>query len=120
MNNLLLFTGGIAVPFVSLIVGIILWRNPPSRNPLFGFRTKLSMSGDKIWYTAQRLCGRLLTAVCAPLTLIAAAVMLHIGSFDNDGKFIVMCAAVGVETAALAAVNFAAERLLKKDGEHDE
>lgn len=119
MNDFLVFAGGVAVPFVTVIMGIILWRNPPGRNAFFGFRTKLSMSGDELWYFAQRYCGRLLTAVFAPLTVIAAvAVSVLLGKgLDGDGKFIAMCVMIGVEVIALAAVNIAAERRVKKEGE---
>lgn len=119
MNDFLVFTGSIAVPLVTVIMGIILWRNPPGRNAFFGFRTKLSMSCDELWYFAQRYCGRLLTAVFAPLTVIAAAAAaLLLGKgLDGDGKFIMLCVMIGVEVIALAAVNIAAERRLKKEGE---
>lgn len=119
MNDFLIFAGVVAVPLVSLVMGIILWLNPPNRNAFFGFRTKLSMSGDELWYTAQRYCGRLLTAVFAPLTVVAAvasAVLLGKG-VDGDGKFIAMCVMIGVEVITLAAVNIAAELWLKKEGE---
>ncbi|GEM_PF-5383275 len=122
MGDFLIFTGGVAVPLAALIVGIILWRNPPMRNAFFGFRTKLSMSGDEIWYAAQRYCGRLMTAVFVPLTVVVttvSAVLLKNG-LDSNGKFILMCISVGVEIAALAAVNIAAGRLLKKAGERNE
>lgn len=80
------------------------------------------MSSDVLWHTAQRLCGRLLTAVCAPLTVAVTAVsaVLLKNGLDSNGKFILMCVSVGVEIAALAAVNFAVERLLKKEGERNE
>lgn len=119
MNDFLVFTGSVAVPLVTVIMGLILWRNPPGRNALFGFRTKLSMSGDELWYSAQRYCGRLQTAVFAPLTVIAAvsvSVLLGKG-LDDDGKFMLLCVTIGVEIIALAAVNIAVELWLKKEGE---
>lgn len=117
MKDFLFFSGGIALPLITLITGIILWLKPPERNSFFGFRTKLSMSGDELWYAAQRYCGRLLTAVFAPLTVIAAAVSAAALGMDSDGKFIAICVMTGVEIIALAAVNIAAERRLKKEGE---
>lgn len=119
MNDFLVFTGGIAVPLVTVIMGIILWRIPPGRNAFFGFRNKLSMSCDELWYFAQRYCGRLLTAVCAPLTVIAAvSVLILLGNgLDGGGKFVLLCVTIGVEIIALAAVNIAVELWLKKEGE---
>lgn len=116
MNDFLFFTGGIAVPLISLITGIALWLKPPERNSFFGFRTKLSMSSDESWYAAQRYCGRLLTAVFSLLTVISAAVSAAAFGMDSDGKFIAICVMTGVEVIALAAVNIAAERWLKKRG----
>lgn len=115
MKDFLFFSGGIAVPLISLITGIALWLKPPERNAFFGFRTKLSMSGDELWYAAQRYCGRLLTAVFAPLTVIAAAVSAAVLGMDSDGKFIAICVMTGVEIIALAAVNIAVERRLKRE-----
>lgn len=122
MSDFLILAAAAAVPFVSAVTGIILRRNPPGRNVIFGFRTKLSMSCDELWNTAQRLCGRLLTAVCAPLTVAVTAVsaVLLKNGLDSNGKFILMCVSVGVEIAALAAVNIAVERLLKKAGGRSE
>lgn len=119
MNDFLVFTGSVAVPLVTVIMGLILWRNPPGRNALFGFRTKLSMSGDELWYSAQRYCGRLLTTVFAPLTVIAAvSVLILLGNgLDGGGKFVLLCVTIGVEIIALAAVNIAVELWLKKEGE---
>ena len=117
MNDFLFLTVGIAVPLAALITGIILWLKPPERNAFFGFRTKLSMSSDELWYAAQRYCGRLLTTVFAPLTIIATAVSAAALGMDSDGKFIVILVMTGVEVIALAAVNIAAERWLKKEGE---
>ena len=117
MKDFLFFSGGIAVPLMSLITGIALWLKPPGRNTFFGFRTKLSMSGDELWYAAQRYCGRLLTAVFAPLTVIAVVVSAAVLGMDSDGKFIAILVMTGVEVIALAVVNIAAERRLKKEGE---
>lgn len=117
MNDFLFFSGGIALPLISLITGIALWLKPPERNSFFGFRTKLSMSSDELWYAAQRYCGRLLSAVFAPLTVIAAAVSAALLDLDSDGKFISILVMTGVEVIALAAVNIAAERWLKRERE---
>lgn len=117
MKDFLFFSGGIAVPLILLITGIALWLKPPERNAFFGFRSKLSMSGDEFWYAAQRYCVRLLTAVFAPLTVIAASVSAAVLGMDSDGKFIAICVITGVEVIALAAVNIAAERWLKRESE---
>lgn len=117
MNDLLFFSGGIAAPLITLITGIALWLKPTGRNSFFGFRTKLSISGDELWYAAQRYCGRLPTAVFAPLPSIAAAVSAAVLGMDSGGKFIAILVMTGVEVIALAAVNIAAERRLKKEGE---
>ena len=117
MKDFLFFIGGTAVPLAALIIGIILWFKPPARNSIFGFRTKLSMSGDELWYAAQRYCGRLLTAVFTPLTVIAATVSAAALYMDSDGKFIAICVMTGVEFIALAAVNIAVERRLKREDE---
>ena len=117
MNDFLFFTGGIAVPLAAFVIGIILRFKPPARNSLFGFRNKLSMSSDELWYTAQKYCGRLLMAVFAPLTIISALVSMAVLGADSNGKFIAILVMTVVEIIALAAVNIAAERRLKKEGE---
>ena len=117
MKDFLFFTGGIAVPLAALVIGIILRFKPPARNAYFGFRNKLSMSSDELWFSAQRFCGRLLTAVFAPLTIISVLVSIAVLGADSDGKFIAILVMTGIEIIALAAVNIAAERRLKKEGE---
>ena len=119
MKDFLFFTGGIAVPLAALVVGIILRIKPPARNSVFGFRNKLSLSGDELWYAAQKFCGRLLTAIFAPLTVIAGAVSALVIGLDSNCKFIAILVMTVVEIIALAAVNIVAERWLKKEGERN-
>ncbi len=122
MSDFLFFTGGIALPLVSLITGIILWRNPPGRNAFFGFRSKLSMSDDDIWQLAQTYCGRLMTAVFSAMTALAVIVNALVLAFgaDGDGKFTACVVLLGVSIAALIFVNIAVDKRLKKAGEPNE
>ncbi len=122
MSDFLFFTGGIALPLVSLIMGIILWRNPPGRNAFFGFRSKLSMSDDDIWQLAQTYCGRLMTAVFSVMTALAVIVNTLVLAFGADGdvKFTACVVLLGVSIAALIFVNIAVDKRLKKAGEPNE
>lgn len=115
MTNAAFFLGGIALPLAAMIIGFVLWKNPPGINNGFGFRTKLSKSSDEAWYFAQRYAGRLLVCVSVPLLAVSALVCgiccaVNIGS---DGKFGVLLVLVLTGIIAIAAVNAVTDQKLK-------
>ncbi len=65
----------VLVPLVQLVAGLLMWLRPPARiNPIYGYRTKLSMKNEDTWAFAHRHCGRLWTFVGLGLLLLSAAV----------------------------------------------
>lgn len=83
------FVPAILIALVSapLILGLV------PRNPVYGVRTRKTLSDDRIWYPVNRLGGWLLLASSALYVLISAVVpyeapagslavwLLHLGAF---------------------------------------
>lgn len=115
MTDAEFFLGGIILPLVTMIMGFILWKNPPGINNGFGFRSRLSKSSEEAWYYAQRYSGKMLVYVSIPTLVISAllcgiCLALKIGS---DGKFGVILVIVIVGIAEIAAVNAITDQKLK-------
>lgn len=115
MTDAAFFLGGIALPLVTMIMGFILWKNPPGINNGFGFRTRLSKSSEEAWYFAQKYSGRLLVYVSVPTLVIAVllcgiCLALKIGS---DGKFGMISVIVVIGIVEIAAVNAVTDQKLK-------
>ena len=54
----------VLVPLVQLVAGLFMWLRPPRRiNPIYGYRTALSMKNEDTWAFAHWHCGRLWTVV---------------------------------------------------------
>lgn len=115
MNNAAFILCGIALPLVTLIMGAILWKNPPGINRGFGFRTKLSQSTNEAWYFAQKYSGRLLVFVSVPTLVISALVCVIVAAcgISSDSKFGVIFVIVIVGIIELAAVNALTDSKLK-------
>lgn len=115
MTDAAFFLGGIALPLAAVIMGFILWKNPPGINNGFGFRTKLSKSSDEAWYFAQRYAGRLMVCVSVPLLAVSALVcgICAAHGIGSDGKTGVILVLVLTGIIAIAAVNAATDQKLK-------
>lgn len=115
MTDAVFFLCGIALPFAAMIIGFILWKNPPGINQGFGFRTALSKSSDEAWYFAQRYLGRLLVCMSVPLLAVSALVcgICSACGISSDGKFGVLLVLVLAGVIAIAAVNGVTDSKLK-------
>lgn len=119
LNEIALLCGFAALPAVTLVAGIILMKNPPAINGVFGFRTKLSMSNENIWRFAQTLSGKLFVMIFAPLTVISAAVFFAVKSQNEDVKFAVFIAFLAVNIMAIALVNLRVGSVLRRKFDED-
>ncbi len=117
MNNVGFVLGGAAVPLVSLICGLILWKAPPARNAFFGYRSKISMQSEQMWYFAQTIAGKRMTAVCAPTVVVFVAVCVFVAAnnYSGDVKFWTLITLVIISILELAAVNISVGRSLMSD-----
>lgn len=115
MTNAAFFLGGIALPLAAMIMGFVLWKNPPGINNGFGFRTELSKSSDEAWYFAQKYVGRLMVCVSVPLLAVSALVcgICAASGIGSDGKFGVLLVLVLTGIIAIAAINAATDQKLK-------
>lgn len=92
---------------------------PKSINPVFGYRTTMSMKNKTTWEFAHHYCGRLWRVTgCIMLPLTVAAMLLLLGKDDdtvgNAGALICL-----LQTAFLTAPIFPTERALKKTFDAD-
>lgn len=117
MNSIGFVLGGAAVPLASLICGLILLKAPPARNAFFGYRSKISMQSEQMWYFAQTISGKRMTAVCAPTVVVFAAVCVYVAAnnYNGDVKFWTLITLVIISILELAAVNISVGRSLMSD-----
>lgn len=57
-DNIIFLICAAPVPLVMLIIGIVMWKNPPSPGSI-GYKTTRAYSSDEAWYFAQTTWGRL-------------------------------------------------------------
>ncbi|MDE6726446.1 MAG: SdpI family protein [Oscillospiraceae bacterium] len=106
--------GSVAVPIVSVICGLILWKATPPINAFFGYRSKLSQQNELLWGFAQKTAGRLLVAVCVPMTLVSLSVgIIADKNFSADGKYWTLIVLVAFQTAVMALINLQIESKLR-------
>lgn len=106
--------GSVAVPAVSVICGLILWKATPPINAFFGYRSKRSRQSALAWDFAQKTAGRLLVTVCAPTAILSlAAGIIAEKSLNADGKFWALLIIVALQTAVMANINFRVELKLR-------
>ncbi|MEW5870665.1 MAG: SdpI family protein [Chloroflexota bacterium] len=107
---LLYLTSGLLLALLSLplIAGII----PP--NPIYGFRTRATLSDPKLWYPANRCAGRWLLA--NGLSVALAALLLYPIPGLSIDAYALACLVVVVVGLALALWrSFRCLRLLQED-----
>lgn len=103
--------GSFAVPVISVICGLILWKATPPINAFFGYRSKISRRNELAWSFAQKTAGRLLVMVCAPTALMSMSVgIIADKNFSTDGKFWALMVLVAFQTAVMALINLQTER----------
>ena len=90
--------------------GVPLFRRKVGRNNLFGFRTKLTMSDDIIWYAANQVAGRWLI-ITGIGTAISAIAGILAGMNETGGMLI------GISLCVLASL--AEQRRVVEQRDHD-
>lgn len=74
MINMLLLTDlGIGILIIALAIPMILEKVKP--NPIYGFRTKKTLSDEKIWYPANKYSGKAMILAGLFLASASAGVM---------------------------------------------
>lgn len=113
--NIIYFISELPAPLIIMIIGIIIWKNPPQFGEDFGYRTKLSQKSEQMWFIAQAAYGKLSAIVFAAVT--AATVLLNvfaiIKNFGENTGFAVFIVQNAVVLTALFMTIAAVERKLK-------
>ena len=84
---LLLWLVVLLIPVVMSVLGIIVLVKKPKQNRIFGYRTKRTLSDEKIWELANKLWGRY-TLLCGLLTFITLIPILY---YTIPKHFIIGC-----------------------------
>lgn len=114
MNDFGVVLGGAAIPLVSLVCGLILWKAPPPINAFFGYRSKRLQKNEFAWNFAQKTAGRLLVTVCAPTALASLFTGIIIyKKLNSDGKYWTLMALVVIQVVIMALINLKVERKLR-------
>tara|TARA_R110002072_G_scaffold99008_1_gene218007 strand:+ start:143409 stop:143798 length:390 start_codon:yes stop_codon:yes gene_type:complete len=97
--------------------GVPLFRRKVGRNNLFGFRTKLTMSDDIIWYAANQVAGRWLI-ITGIGTAISAIAGILAGMNETESAILVTGGMlIGISLCVLASL--AEQRRVVEQRDHD-
>ena len=103
------------IPFTMIIFGAIFMKKAPdSINPVFGYRTTMSMKNRDTWEFAHQYCGKLwwiLGITLLPITIIPFLFLL---GKDNDRVGIVGGVLCSIQLIPLIGSIIPTERALKR------
>ncbi|MGN1111248.1 MAG: hypothetical protein ACI4QY_06300 [Oscillospiraceae bacterium] len=122
-DNVIFLITAIPVPIIMLIVGITIWKNPPSPGSV-GYKSKYARSSPEAWFFAQITWGKLSVFHNIPTligTIIAEVTGILLRLDENQGLMLYIV----VTTAQVVVIFtdiFITEHRLKKnynaDGTH--
>jgi uncharacterized membrane protein len=90
----MLIFAGLGLLYIVLSIPMIQRR--VRRNPWYGFRTRKTLSNDRIWYAANEHSGRMLFFT-GLVTLFSAILMTPLGFFSQE-TYALVCTIVMVAT----------------------
>lgn len=114
-HNIIFLLAAIPVPLTMMIVGAVLWKNPPEMGKN-GYKSKYSYSSTEAWYFAQITCGKL-AVIHNILSLIGTVIAETAGIIlklsENQGLILFSCV-MAAQIAVIFADNIITERRLRK------
>ena len=115
-DNVIMMLCYLPAPITFIIVGLMLWRFPPSYGDMFGYKTKLSYSSHEAWDFAQVFFGKLCTMAHIPVLALtlAAGVVQIVKNVDEDTAFVVFLVITFLQLIPLFTCIFITESRLKK------
>ena len=113
---LMIAVESLLIPAIMVGIGWLFRKRPPRNiNPIYGYRTAMSMKNQDTWDFAHRTCGRLWSRLGLVMLPLSTLVMLPVLGADA-GTVGLWCGAVAlVQTAVLLGSIFPVERALKKE-----
>ena len=104
------------IPLSMIGIGAVFRRAAPREiNPVFGYRTALSMKNRETWEFAHRHCGKVWITTGWVLLPLTIAVMLPLLGRPEDAVGLWGGVVCGVQTAVLIASIFPTEMALRKN-----
>jgi hypothetical protein len=108
---LFILDAGLGILMIVLAIPMILQKVKP--NPWYGFRTRKTLSDERVWYAANRYAGKALLSAGIVTTLAAVALYLIAGSAEQGTGWVVLWLLVlGVPLMAGVAASLAYLRTL--------
>jgi len=113
--NVMFLVVAIPVPLIMIIVGALIWKNPPEPG-LVGYKTKYSYSSEKAWYFAQVTWGKLAVIhnIASLIGTIAAETAGVIMKLDEDKGLILYIGVTAAQCIVIFADIFLTERKLRR------
>ena len=114
-HNIIFLLAAIPVPLTMMIVGAVLWKNPPEMGKN-GYKSKYSFSSTEAWYFAQVTWGKLsvIHNILSLIGTIAAETVGIIMKLDETTGLILYVAVTTAQCAVIFADIFITERKLRK------
>lgn len=113
--NVMYLVVAIPVPLVMIIVGALLWKNPPEPGQI-GYKSKYAHSSNKAWFFAQVTWGKLsvIHNIASLIGTIAAETAGILMKLDEDKGLILYVAVTTVQCVVIFADIFLTERKLRR------
>ena len=116
-----MFLFSLLIPLIMLFIGISFEKTAPKNiNPVFGYRTSMSMKNKDTWEFAHYYCGKVFKKVGIVLIPVSALAMLIVIGKSNDtvGKLstIVCMIQLAALIGSIIPVEIALKKTFDKDG----
>ncbi len=73
------------IPLTMVVFGSIFYKNAPKKiNPIFGYRTTMSMKNNDTWSFAHRLIGKIWLIVGSACTILSTVCMIFVVKCDKE------------------------------------
>ena len=87
MELLWVFYLGIGVGLLFLLLGLPMAFNKIKPNGFYGFRTKKTLSNEKIWYAANCFSGKMLSIAGSAIAVLCGICLLYVSMSQNAAGF---------------------------------
>lgn len=107
-----LFLMNVAIGVLIIVLGIPMMQEKIKPNRIYGFRTKKTLSDEKIWYAANKDAGKLMVKTGAIIGLVSLLIYFFgscvVSKMSEGGVTLLWLIVFGVPIIYLIAASFAA------------
>lgn len=103
------------IPIVMMIAGRLMWKNCPKKiNPIYGYRTALSMKNMDTWRFAHEYCGRIWWIWGIAMLVVSAIIPIPLFHSGENAVALVGTVVLGAQLVALILSALRTESALRK------